>query len=184
MNIVIGLIGQKLTGKDTVGEYLVQQHGAVSLVMSHVLDDILDILGLEMSRANEMQLAVALRAAFEEAVLNNAILKRLQKHPSGIRLINGIRRPDEAKQAKAAGVRLVYICTSPEERYRRYQQRQEKKDDGVLSFEAFLEQDLSSPTEKDIPALQSMCEYTIQNDADVAGLHAQIDACLEQLSNS
>ena len=184
MDIVIGLIGQKLTGKDTVAQYLIDHHEAVSFAGGHILNDVLRILSLDVTRTNEVDLVVALRNAFGETVLNVAILKRLEKYPDHLRLINGIRRPDEAKQAKAAGVRLVYICTSPEERYRRYQQRQEKKDDGVLSFEAFLEQDLSSPTEKDIPALQSMCEYTIQNDADVAGLHAQIDACLKQLSNS
>lgn len=183
MDIVIGLIGQKLTGKDTVAQSLTERYGAVSVVYSHVLDDVLRILDQEVSRENEMRLAIGLRSAFGDAILNAAVLKRITDHPQGIRLINGIRRPEEARQALAAGVRLVYVSASPEERYRRYTLRAEKKDDGVLSFEAFMEQDASSPTEKDIPALEGLCEYTIRNESDLAALHEQIDACLQALRN-
>lgn len=183
MDIIIGLIGQKLTGKDTVAQYLTERYGAVSVVYSHVLDDVLRILDQEVSRENEMRLAVGLRSVFGDAILNAAVLKRITDHPEGIRLINGIRRPEEARQALAAGVRLVYVSASPEERYRRYTLRAEKKDDGTLSFGAFMEQDASSPTEKDIPALEELCEYTIRNESNLTVLHEQIDACLEFLNN-
>lgn len=184
MDIVIGLIGQKLTGKDTVAQYLAERYGAVTVVYSHVLDEVLRILDQAVSRENEMRLAVGLRSAFGDAVLNAAVLKRIKDQPNGIRLVNGIRRPEEAEQALAAGVRLVYVSASPEERYRRYMLRQEKQDDGTLSFEAFMEQDATSPTEKDIPALQALCEYTIQNESDLAALQREVDACLEVLSNT
>ncbi len=184
MDIVIGLIGQKLTGKDTVAQYLTERYGAVSVVYSHVLDDVLRILDQEVSRENEMRLAIGLRSAFGDAILNAAVLKRITDYPEGIRLINGIRRPEEAEQARAAGVRLVYVSASPEERYRRYMLRQEKQDDGTLSFEAFMEQDASSPTEKDIPALKGLCEYTIQNESDLTALQREVDVCLEVLSNT
>jgi dephospho-CoA kinase len=38
MSVVIGLIAQKLAGKDTVAEYLIKKYGAVSYAGGHILN--------------------------------------------------------------------------------------------------------------------------------------------------
>ncbi len=179
--MLIGLIGQKLTGKDTIARYLESKYGVVSFAAGHILNDILHILAQDVSRENEVRLAVALRGAFGETVLNTAILHRLAEHGDKVGLINGIRRPAEVTEAKAAGARIVYVTASAELRYERYMQRREKKDDGTLSFAEFVAQDQQSPTEKDIPALAQEAEYTITNSGDLSELYAQVDAYMAQV---
>lgn len=179
--MIIGLIAQKLAGKDTVAQYLVEKYGAVSYAGGHILNDILNVLGQDVSRENETLLAVHLRQAFGEEVLNSAILKRLQSSHAEIKLINGIRRPKELIQAKEFGVRTVYIHSSAEVRYSRYAHRHEKVDDGILSFADFVKQDEQSPTEKDIVALGSESEFRLENNGELADLYAQVDQLVRQL---
>ncbi|MBL8031880.1 MAG: hypothetical protein JNK33_06205 [Candidatus Doudnabacteria bacterium] len=184
MSIIIGLIAQKLAGKDTVAEYLVQKHGAVSYAGGHILNDILAILGQTVSRDNETKLAVSLREAFGEEVLNSAILNRLQGVQAQLKLINGIRKPKEFIQAQQAGVRTVYIHSTPEVRFARYQNRQEKVDDGTLSFSEFIQQDEQSPTERDIVAIGEQAEFRLENNGQLDDLYAQVDQLIRQLLHS
>lgn len=181
MSLIIGLIGQKLSGKDTVANYLINRYGAVSFAGGHILNEVLAVLGKEKSRENETNLAVSLRNAFGEDVLNSAILNRLQKSEAKIGLINGVRRPEEFIQCKQEYVRTIYISAPAETRYERYKFRQEKKDDGVLDFEAFLRQDTESPTEKDIVAIGEEAEFKIVNDSDLQSLYTEIDRVMESL---
>ena len=181
MSLIIGLIGQKLSGKDTVANYLVNRYGAVSIASSQLLDETLQVLGLPKSRENETSLAVALRTAFGENILNSANLNRLRNINPKIGLVNGIRRPQELIQSKQEHVRTIYISAPAEVRYERYQFRQEKKDDGVLSFEDFLRQDTESPTEKDIVTIGEQAEFRINNNSDLQTLYTEIDRIIEQL---
>lgn len=184
MSVIIGLIAQKLAGKDTVAEYLIQKYGAVSYAGGHILNDILVVLGQEVSRENETKLAVNLRQAFGEEVLNSAILNRLQASQAELKLINGIRRPKEFVQAQEAGVRTVYIYASPEVRFARYKSRQEKIDDGLLSFPEFVQQDEQSPTEKDIVTIGEQSEFRLENNGEIVDLYAQVDELIKRLTNT
>lgn len=181
MSVIIGLVAQKLAGKDTVAEYLIQKYGAVSYAGGHILNDILKVLGQEVSRENETKLAVNLRQAFGEEVLNSAILNRLQGARAELKLINGIRRPKEFIQAQQVGVRTVYIYASPEVRFARYKNRQEKIDDGILSFDEFVQQDEQSPTEKDIVTVGEQAEFRLENNGELVDLYAQVDKLIKQL---
>jgi dephospho-CoA kinase len=181
MSIIIGLIGQKLAGKDTVASYLKDRYGAVSYAGGHILNEILLALGQETSRENETRLAVTLRTEFGEEVLNSAILHRLKASNAKIGLINGIRRPKELLQAQSEGVRTVYISAPPEVRYERYKFRQEKKDDGVLAYSEFLKQDAESPTEKDIPKIGEQAEFFLENTGDLTSLYSQVDELMHTL---
>lgn len=181
MSIIIGLIGQKLAGKDTVASYLKDRYGAVAYAGGHILNEILIVLGQETSRENETGLAVALRAGFGEEVLNTAILHRLKAGKAKIGLINGIRKPKELLQAQSEGARIVYISAPPEVRYERYKFRQEKKDDGVLAYDDFLKQDAESPTEKDIPSIGEKAEFFLTNTGDLTSLYTQVDELMHTL---
>lgn len=184
MSLVIGLIGQKLVGKDTVANYIATKYGAISIASSQILDDVLLVLGKAKSRENEAILAVGLRSAFGEDVLNTASLDKIKHSGAKIGLINGIRRPKELEQAISEGVRTIYITAPQEQRFERYKFRQEKKDDGVLSFEAFVLQDAQSPTEKDIEAIGLKAEFHIENDNDLLKLYQQIDVIMGTLLKS
>lgn len=181
MSLIIGLIGQKLSGKDTVANYLVNKYGAVSFAGGHILNELLEVLGKEKSRENEMSLAISLRNAFGEDVLNSAILTRLHNSKAKIGLVNGIRRPQELVQCQQEQVRTIYISAPANARYERYKFRQEKKDDGILDFADFLRQDTESPTEKDIVAIGEQAEFKIENASDLQTLYTEIDHIIEQL---
>ncbi len=181
MSLIIGLIAPKLAGKDTVAEYLAQKYDFVSFAAGHMLKDILLLIGQEVSRENETKLAVSLRQAFGEEVLNSAILARFKNNQTPRGLINGIRKPQEFAEAKHNGVRTVFISATDENRYARYQIRGEKKDDGLLNFADFLKQDLESPTEKDIQNIGTQAEFILENNGGLEELHANIDVLMTKL---
>jgi dephospho-CoA kinase len=171
--IIIGLVGEKLAGKDTVANYLVEKHGAFHVRFTHILDEILNSLNLPISRQNEIDLGLGLRKIFDERVLGTAVIKRIQSSQINMVVVNGIRM-DEMEEIKKLGATIVYVTASPKIRYDRYMQRHEKTDDGVLPYEQFMEQD-KTPTEVGIPALGAKADFKIENEGSLEELYRKVD---------
>ena len=89
--MIIGLVGEKLAGKDTAANYLVEKYQADHFRFTHILDAILEELNLPISRANEIDLGLSLRKVFGEHVLVNALQKRVKKSWAKLVVVNGIR---------------------------------------------------------------------------------------------
>ena len=64
MSLVLGIIGERFAGKDTVAEYLVKKYKAFQIRHSLILDEILNILDLPISRRNEMDIGAAIRSKY------------------------------------------------------------------------------------------------------------------------
>ncbi len=180
MALILGLIGKKLGGKDTVAEYLVAKHSASHIRHSHILDEILTILDLPISRRNEIDLGVGLRKVFGDGILGQALARRVKNATSNIIVINGIRFPDELANAKNLGAKIVYITAPSELRYQRFLKRQEKADDASQSMEEFTHQE-QEPTEIQIPAIGKQADYELQNVGTLEDLYKNIDNLLLSL---
>lgn len=179
--IIIGLVGEKLAGKDTAAIFLMEKYGAFHIRFTHILDDILKELDLPISRRNEIDLGLGLRKIFGEKVLGTAVIKRVMESNAPLVVINGIRM-DEMEEIKKIGATIVYITASSEIRFKRYQQRHEKVDDGVMNFEQFMEQE-KELTEIGIPALGAKADHKIVNEGGVEELQTQIEAIISKISN-
>lgn len=179
MKIVIGLVGEKLAGKDLVANYLVENHGAFHIRFTHILDDILRALDLPISRRNEIDLGLGLRKVFGDGVLGKAVVKRALSAKENLVVINGIRM-DEMKNVREIGAKVIYITAPMELRFERYRQRHEKADDGVMNFEQFKEQE-KELTEINIPNLGKEADYKIENIGTAEELFKKVEAIIQKI---
>jgi len=171
--MIIGLVGEKLAGKDTVMNYLADKYNAGTFRFSHILDAVLEDLDLPISRENEITLGMSIRKTFGEHVLVNALYDRVQKSLSSFNVVNGIRM-DELEIVKSWGAKIIYITAPAEIRFQRYLARKEKADDAVMTLEQFIEHD-KGPTELLIPQLGAKADFKVENTGTLEELHQKID---------
>lgn len=176
MSLIIGFVGDKLAGKDLVAKYLVEKYGARHLRYSYILDEVLGLLDEPVSRESESKLAQALRSVFNENVLGQGIVKMLRESSNPIIALDGVRYPAEVPPLKALGAHIVYITAPVELRYERYLARQEKVDDGKLSFEEFKRRDSESSNEIHIAELGATADLVIENIGTLDELYQKLDA--------
>lgn len=183
MKLLLGIVGEQFSGKDTVADYLVEKHGAFHIRQSHILDEILNVLGLPISRRNEMDLGMGLRQMFGTQTVGEAVRKRLEKSDKELRVVQGIRFQEEFDIIRGLGGKMIYITASPETRYNRAMNRQEKSDDQTQTFEQFLETETTEPTEVSIPELGAKADYKIDNNSSLEELYQQIETILHGEGN-
>jgi dephospho-CoA kinase len=180
MKTLIAITGEKLGGKDSVAHYLRDHYGAVKVVYSDILMEILGILDLPQSRRNTIILAPALRAAFGGGVLAPAMSKKIKESPADLVVLSGVRDSGEVPAVRKLGGKILYVTAPFELRYQRFLQRREKHDDGQQSLEEFTEQE-QAPTEIQIPAIGAQADYKIVNDGSLEDLHKKVDEFMETL---
>lgn len=178
--MIIGLVGEKLAGKDTVAVHLEQSYGAYSIKFSQILDEILELLRLQKTRRNEIDLGLGLRNIFGEEVLYKVLIQRVKQSQSEIGVINGLRMDEQEKVVKDLGAKIIYITAPTELRYERYLRRKEKVDDGAMNFEQFKEQEKEA-TEVGIPSLGKRADFKIENTGSLEELYRQVDKVIDGL---
>ena len=177
--MIIGLVGEKLAGKDVVANYLVGKYNAGHFRFTHILDAILEELNLEISRKNEIDLGLGLRKVFGEHVLINALEQRVKRSLSSYRIVNGIRM-DEMDVVKGWGAKIIYITAPVKDRFDRYMLRREKADDAIMNFEQFEKQE-KEPTELAIPELGKKADFRIDNNGSLEELYKKVDDIFKKL---
>lgn len=177
--IIIGLVGEKLAGKDTISEYLVKKYRAGHFRFAHILDAILEDLDLPISRKNEIDLGLSLRKIFGPHVLVEALGHRVEKSWESNVVINGIRM-DELDVVKSWGAKIIYVTAPSELRFERYKNRHQKEDDGVMDFEGFKKQE-TGPTEQAIPELGGKADFRIDNIGSLDELYKKVDEIMIQI---
>lgn len=180
--MILGLTGEKLSGKDTAAQYFIDNYGAFHVRHSHILDDILRLLDLPISRRNEIDLGMSLRKTFGTGILGAALRKRVLESKAEFIIINGIRFQDEMVNAHELGAEIVYITAPEDIRYQRFLKRQEKADDAQMSLEQFRVQE-QEPTEIGIPALGAQADYKIENIGSSEDFFAKLDEIMRNLKN-
>jgi dephospho-CoA kinase len=177
--MIIGLVGEKLAGKDTIANYLVEKYGADHFRFTHILDAILEELGMPISRQNEIDLGLGLRKIFGEHVLVSALEKRVKKSRAKMIAVNGIRM-DEADIVKSWGAKIIYVTAPADVRFGRYKNRHEKADDAQMNLEQFIRQE-QGPTEIRIPELGRGADFRIDNIGSLDELYKKVDDIINKL---
>lgn len=180
MSVILGVIGERLSGKNTLAEYLVKKYDAFAISHSQILDEILTILDLPISRRNEIDLGMALRGPFGVEVLARALRKRVLETDKDLIVIQSIRFSHEVTNVKELGGRIIFIEVPLETAFQRMQRRREKTDDD-MSFEQF-KQMRTEPTEIGIADLKQQAEFIISNDSTVEQFYEKIDKIMKQLN--
>ena len=176
--IILGFVGEMVSGKGTVAEYLQKNHGASTHRFSTMLRDVADRLYLDKSRKNLQKLSQVLRENFSQDIMARVMAEDVKNDTGNIVIVEGIRRfADIEYLKKIENFKLVYITADIKTRYERLTKRQENTDDQLKSFEAF-QKDHTHESESQIKEVGKSAEYVIDNNGSFSDLYKQVDKIL------
>ncbi len=177
--MVIGLVGETGSGKDTVANYLAEKYGARLMRFADPLKDTLKIYFDQFSKDDQQWLAIQFRKRFGNDVLGKALRKKVEQG-EGLISINGLRMPEDYDFVKSFSPSFViYITADQKLRWERTIGRGEKTDDN-MDFEYFQELE-KAETEVHIPEIGAKADFTIRNEQDLAHLLAEADAIMAKI---
>lgn len=178
--MIIGLTGPLATGKGTITEYLVKQHGAKAVKFSQPLRDMINRCYVKETREAMSKLAELMRGEYGNDILVRTLIQDLEKMDVPIAVFDGIRYFDEFNALKERDDFVMWaVDTDLRVRHQRIVQRGENAGEADLTLEQFTKQhDL--PTEQAIPDLMKEADATINNNGTMDELYAQIDELLKQ----
>lgn len=180
--IILGLVGEIASGKDTVALYLKKKYKSETVSFSQPLRDMLNLIGLEQSRINLSDLGRLLRKQFGQDVLSRAMAVKVQasKHPV-ITLPNVRLEEDIAWLKKLPGFYLVQIDTEAKTRFERLRKRKGQYVDDSTKTWAQFQKDSKLYTERSIRSLFPKCKYKLDNNGSLKSLHQQVDEMIKKI---
>ena len=179
---ILGLTGEKLSGKGTTSDYLVEKHNYKHYRFSKILDDIADRLYLPNTRENLIEVALMLREKFGPEILAHVLKKDIEKDSPEFAVVDGIRYWEEYNILKnIPGFHLIYITASLENRFARQQKRHEKVGESDMKMEEFEKQE-QAPTEVLIQEIGEKAEFAVDNDGSFEELYNNIEDICQKLN--
>lgn len=175
--LIIGIVGEKNSGKSIVFKYLKTKRGFFSARCSDVLSGVLRILGLDPNdrEQNLARLAEALRSTFGPGVIPFALLKEGRRSGKRVIVIEGMRRLAElAVLRRLPGFRLLFITAPARARWEWARKRALRKDDSV-SFKRFVQIERTLITEREIPNIGKLADVRIENAGTKHELFRKVD---------
>ena len=178
--LILGIAGEMGSGKEAVTHHLVNTYQANSHNFSHIVNDILKRMYLEITRENQAPLSLALRKTFGEDILAKVMYHDSVEDVADLVVVQGIRRiQDMAFLKQLPNFKFLYIDADMKVRFERVSKRREKINDGMMSFEEFKESH-QYETEKTIPDLRNYADYVLDNNGTYVELYAKIDEILKE----
>lgn len=180
--MVIGLVGETGSGKDTVARYLKTRYGAHLLRFADPIKETLSLYFERFSKDDQQWLAMLLKERFGKDILGKALRPHIDA-AEGLVSINGLRFPEDFDFVKTFSPSFVLYVTAPQKlRWERAHMRGEKSDDQE-DFDYFQKLELV-PTEIHIPEIGAQADFTIVNDQGLTELLAATDAVMEKILKS
>lgn len=163
---IIGLVGEKGSGKDTFAHYLqdlIKQKRIAHIRFSDLLKQTLKLWDLPISRSNLQKMAQLLENGFGPGTVARGIEVQIQQTKADIIILDGIRwKPDMELLKKFPNHTLVYITADPKLRFQRLKSRGEKDGESKMSFEQFQKEE-QAKNELLIPEIGSKADFKIEN---------------------
>lgn len=202
MKLVIGLVGEKGSGKQTFVNFLKEiassslgkstrlssprNDGVGGLNIrqvrfSDILAETLLIWDIPISRVNLQKLAIMMNTTFGETALANAAKFSIEGDLADVLIFDGIRREAELKLVKGMKNQvLIYITADQKLRYQRLKKRSEKVGETGLTYEQFLAEE-KSKAEENIPFLGKKADQKLENNGTLAEFKTQIIKLWQEL---
>jgi dephospho-CoA kinase len=177
--IIIGLVGEMGSGKDTVAKYLNEKYGVLLMRFADPIKETLKIYFEQSTREDQQWMYMALKERFGSDVLGRAIRKRVED-AEGVIAINGLRMPDDYDFMRSfENSYILYVTADQKMRWERTTGRDEKADDNI-TFEKFKEMERAE-TEKHIPEIGAKADLTIKNENSPEFLLAEVDKIMAKI---
>lgn len=178
-HILIGLLGTIGAGKTIVSDYLVEKHGFYRVIMGNLVREVAKKEGLELTRENLQEIQKKYRDNFGQEYFIKETIKRLNESGNEKLLIDGIRTPTDATEAKKAGTVLILIDAPEKVRFERLKARRREGD--AQTFEQFLNQEKREWEMLRFKESLKYVDYKIENSRSIKELYKKIDKLMESL---
>lgn len=179
--IVIGLIGEKGSGKGTVANYLTEKYNATHYGTSKILRRTIEDLHLPVTRDNLIKLALVIKEGFWPSVVIDALIQDIEQNGTGIIIADGIRMHGDVEPFKKKygnNFYLVYVTADIKIRFERTRKRKEKQGEDKMTFEEFLSEE-SRLTEVSIHEIGEKADFKIDNNKNSDELYRQTEDMLK-----
>jgi dephospho-CoA kinase len=179
--IIIGLIGETGSGKDTFCDQIKKtvKEPVFCFRFSDLLSEILLILFGEVKKEDQQWLGKVLREQYGNDILARATARKIKNIENGIVILNGIRYWEEFEMVKKLGGKNLYITADQKMRWQRINKRGEKIDD-FSSYEKFLEKE-KAKTEILVPEIGKKADFIIENNGSMEDFFKKIDTIIKSL---
>ncbi len=179
--IVIGLVGETGSGKDTVANHLKKRHRVNLFRFSYPLKQALGLFFDHPAKDDQAWLFDQFQKRFGEDILHRGLRRRIERADDKIICINGVRMPqDEALVRSYPNSVVIYVTAERELRWQRSFSRGEKSDD-KQTLEAFTAFEEGTETERAVPEIGARADYKIENTEGLDQLLAKVDDVMEQV---
>jgi dephospho-CoA kinase len=176
MKIVVGLVGEKGSGKETFGDFFMETAKGQKIVrvrFSDILNETLKLWGIDRTRENLQKLAVIMDDGFKKGTLTHAIYERIHSLDADIVILDGVRWETDEKLIRSFPKNfLVYINADVDIRYERLKIRREKLDE-AKTYEQFMEEE-KAPNEVLIPAIGRRADFKVKNNGTFEDLKSEV----------
>ena len=182
---IIGLVGEKGSGKDTFAKYLteISDKKIAHIRFSDLLKQTLKLWDIEPSRANLQKLAQLLED-FGSGTVAHGLEKQIESTEADIIILDGIRwKPDVELLRKFPDHKLVYITADPKLRFERLKNRGEKTGESEMSYDQFLEEE-KAPNELLIPEIGANADIKIENNGTIEDFDKTIEELCSKILNT
>lgn len=176
MKVVVGLVGEKGSGKGTFVDYLrgVSNKRVDRIGFSTVLVKTLELWGIEINRENLQKLSPAMVDTYGDATLAHAVARDISQSTASLVVADGIRWDADIEMLRSFPSNvLVYVTADPRVRWGRTRLRGEKVDESETSFEQFMEEERTR-SELSIPKIGRTADFTIFNNDSVDRFEKQV----------
>ncbi len=187
--MIIGVTGYLASGKDTVGDMLVEKK-FVTFSCSDYLREVVKKRKLEITRDNLVEVGNELREKHGSGFLADELVKKIkecQKEKDNF-VIESIRTVQEVKtfQENFDDFILVFVDADPKIRYKRAKSRLREKEH-INSFKEFIESEKREMDDKEetnkqqLHKCKELAEIVINNDSSIEDLKKEVSELLVQL---
>lgn len=180
---IIGLIGEKGSGKGAVSEYLIEKYGAKHYGTSKILRRTIEDLRLPVTRENLVKLALVLKEGYWPSVIIDSLIKDIEGNGSDVIVADGIRmhgdvEPFRKKYGK--NFHLIYVTADLKLRYERTKKRKEKAGEDKTTLEQFIAEE-GKLTEVSIHEVGATADFIVNNNKGVKELYGQVDKIMKTI---
>lgn len=179
--IIIGLVGETGSGKDTVANHIHKRYGVPLLRFADPLKKTLSILVEKASKEDHAWLYGALKDRFGEDVLHSALRRQMLVSQDNVLCVNGLRMPNDEEFIRSFPINyIIYITADQQVRWERAIGRGEKADDDQ-SFEDFQKFEATAQTEKAVPQIGGRANFIISNADTLDDLLTRVNEVMDKI---
>ncbi len=179
--LIIGIVGEKSSGKSIVFEHLGARRGFVAFRFSDLINELLTALGLDVrDRVNQMKMAESMRTTFGGGVFVRALMLRARASKARVVVLEGIRKKAELKEFRRfPRAKLVYITAPVVLRWQRAKRRRSNvRLDDQFTMKQYVSIEKTLASELEIPAVGRRADVRIDNTGTRKELFRKVDEAI------